>query len=62
MLIIGSALIEQYIHTGTIASGSVGYFQYANLSEESVRMERLKTVYNVSILSGPCLAHGVQRS
>ena len=25
-------------------------------------MERLKTVYNVSILSGPCLDHRVQRS
>lgn len=38
---------------GTIASGGVGYIQYANLSEESAGMKRLKTVYDVSILCHP---------
>jgi len=35
---------------GTIASGGVGYLQYANLSEESVRMKRLTTAYNTNLL------------
>ena len=46
MSIIDSSLISSI---GTIASGTVGYLRYAKLSEESVRTERLKTVYNVSI-------------
>ena len=37
-------------NSGTIASGSVGYVQYANLSQESARMKRLKMVYDVRVL------------
>jgi len=36
--------------SGTIASGGVGYLLYAKLSEESVRMKRLKLVYNTNLL------------
>jgi hypothetical protein len=48
MSIIGPSLIWA-LPTGTIASGSVGYLRYAKSSEESVRIERLKIMYNVSI-------------
>jgi len=36
--------------SGTIASGGVGYVQYANLSQESARMKRLKMVYDTNLL------------
>ncbi|KAF8797844.1 hypothetical protein BYT27DRAFT_7218652 [Phlegmacium glaucopus] len=33
-----------------IASGGVGYLRYANLNQESVRMKRLKVVYDSNVL------------